>query len=139
MKVYISLFSFLLLFFGLKAQSWEIIESSNEYKIEKQHIVCNSNQGFEYDYVVLRFTNLTSENVSLSFNFEEWYNGECRTCQNGDLGTLRTLNLAPNEVKEGNCSSRDFLKIFHHSITIHPNAFVGELTDLKINRIVLKK
>lgn len=140
MKGYISLFSFLFLFFGAKAQNWETISSSDEYKIEKQHIICKSNQGFEYDYLVLRFTNLTNENVSLSFSYEEWYNDVCTTCASGgDEGRMRTLDLAPNQVLEGDCNSKGFMKIFHHSITVHPNAFVGKLTDLRINKIVLSK
>ncbi|MCB0410267.1 MAG: hypothetical protein KDD29_08610, partial [Flavobacteriales bacterium] len=107
MKNYISLLGFLLLSFALKAQTWEIIASDEDYKIEKQHIVCRSNQGFEYDYIVLRFTNLTSQNVSLSFNFEEWYNDVCKSCQEGtDESRIRSVQLAPNEVLEGDCNSR---------------------------------
>lgn len=120
----------------LMAQAWEIIEETTQYKIEKMHIICKSSQGFDYDYVVLRFSNLTNQEIELSFNFETWNENGCSNCNNPDLGTFRKINLLPLQVIEGNCDyKKDYLSVFHHSLTDHPNAFKSKLVEIKIQKV----
>jgi hypothetical protein len=139
MKYFFVTVLLLFAFFVSEAQTWELVSGGSDYKIEKAHIVCNSNQGFEYDYIVLRFTNLSTETISLVYNYEEWYNDVCSSCDDQDLGSKRTLQLGAGQVMEGNCSSNSYLKIFDHSITVHPNAFVGRLSNLVISNVEVKR
>lgn len=131
---------FLLVSNFILAQAWEPIEETPQYKIEKMHLVCNSNQGYEYDYVVLKFTNLDTKAIELSFNMEKWYGDVCSGCGNeSDHGNMQLIQIPALSSLEGSCSSsEDYLKIFHHSVTVHPNAYKTKLTELVINKVQVK-
>jgi hypothetical protein len=134
-------FTFLIInvFAGAYAQNWEVVAESNDFKIEKSHAVCSSTQGFDYDYTVLRYANLTNESIDLVFNFEVWYDDFCNTCGNADHGSMRLVSLPVNSVLEGTCSSSDdYLKIFDHSLTINERAWKSKLTNIVLNKIAIK-
>lgn len=124
---------------GLYAQNWEIVAETNEYKIERGTVVCPSTQGFEYEYVVMKYTNLTNADINLSFNFEVWYDDFCNTCGESDHGSMRLVTIPANSSVEGSCStSGDYLKTFDHSITIHERAWKSKLTEIVVNKIEIK-
>lgn len=137
------IFTLMFLIFSstLFAQNWDVIAEDVNYKIEQSKIVCKSTQGFDYEFTVLKFSNLTNDELSLSFNFERWYNGDyCHGCYDGDHNTIRELILPANASIEGTCnSSEDYLKIFDHSLTNDSKAWKSKLSDLVINKIEFTK
>ena len=46
---------FVLLSSSLVAQNWEVLAEDVDYRIEKSHIICNSTQGYDYDFILLNF------------------------------------------------------------------------------------
>jgi hypothetical protein len=135
------IFTFLLFLLStsLYAQNWNVEAATNEYKIEKGSIVCQSTQGYDYEYALMRYTNLTSEAIDLSFNFEVWYDDFCNTCGNADHGSMRLISIPANGVVEGACAtSEDYLKTFAHSITINERAWKSKLTKIVFNKIAIK-
>ena len=128
---------FVLLSSSLVAQNWEVLAEDVDYRIEKTHIICNSTQGYDYDYTLLNFENLSNQALELSFNMERWYNADyCHGCADGDHNTIRTLIIPANSSITGTCSSsEDYLKIFDHSNTNAPTAWKSKLTALVINKI----
>lgn len=132
-------FLLIILSAGLYAQNWETVAETNEYKIEKGAVVCSSSQGFDYEFVVMRYSNLTNDVIDLSFNFEVWYDDFCNTCGESDHGSMRLVTIPANSVVEGSCStSGDYLKTFDHSLTINERAWKSKLTDIVVNKISIR-
>ena len=122
------------------SQNWKSIKEDDSYKIEKQHVICKSNQGFDYEYVLLKYTNKTNQKIDLSYNLEVWYETVCEGCEDPDAKGLKTISIPAKSSIIGSCDSRSTdLKIFDHSITIHPNAFKSTLTEIKFVEVVVNK
>lgn len=132
---------FLFLSSSLAAQNWEVLAEGVDYRIEESHVICVTTQGYDYDYMILKYTNLSNEEINLSFNFERWYNQEyCQGCVDGDQNTLRLITLPANSSIEGSCASvDDYLKIFDHAVTVNSNVWASKLTDVVINKIETTK
>jgi hypothetical protein len=130
-------FLFLLISSGLLAQDWEVVAEDIDYKIEEGHIICKSTQGFDYDYRVLKYTNLANQELELAFNFERWYNEDfCEACGEGDHNTMRSITIPANSSIEGSCgSSADYLKIFDHTETRDTKAWASKLTKVVVNKL----
>lgn len=120
------------------AQDWVVIEDNSEFTVEKSSIICKSSQGWDYEYVVTKFTNHTNEDITISFVFEKWYGDFCSGCsEDSDLGTTRTVTIPANSVIQGDCDSpHNYLKTFHHSVTVNDKTPQGKLTKIVINKIV---
>lgn len=131
--------TFLIVILGLQlsAQKYETVIEDADYLIEKTDLVCKSNQGYEYVYVILKFTNKTSENLTLDFDYTYYYSGVCQNCEHTDHGTRRTISIPANSSVEGSClrTSDDFLRTLSYSLTEHPNAFKEQLTQLLIEKV----
>lgn len=125
------------------SQQWEVLNESDSYIIEQQHIVCKSSQGFDYDYVVIKYTNLTNSEIDLAFDMEVWYGDVCSSCNDADNEKhgLSLITIPANSSVQGDCnSSNKKMKVFDHSITRHPNAYKGELSKVVYSNLqVLNK
>ncbi len=131
--------TFLMVILGLQlsAQKYETIVEDTDYKIEKTEMVCKSGQGYEYVYEMTKFSNLTSDEITLDFDYTYYYSDVCQNCENTDHGTHRTLVLPANSVIEGSCERTplDYLRTLSYSKTEHPNAFKEQLTKLVIEKV----
>ncbi|MCB0537298.1 MAG: hypothetical protein KDE33_07185 [Bacteroidetes bacterium] len=139
MKLKITLlFSFFLLISVAFSQTnnsddWVNIEDNKNYTITYKHSVCKSNQGFDYDYILLKFENKTSETLALEYTLALDY-GNANTEKKKDT-KFYSVSIPANSSIEGTCEEfyRKNLCIFDHSITKHQNAFVGKLVDFSVN------
>lgn len=139
MKLKITLlFSSFLLFFVAFSQTnngsddWVNMEDTKNYTIAYKHSVCKSNQGFDYDYILLKFENKTTESLVLEYILNLDYGNE-NTEQKKDT-KFYSVSIPANSAIEGTCEEfyRKNLCIFDHSITKHQNAFVGKLVDFSV-------
>ena len=97
-------------------QEWTIYKEVNGLQIYSKDLNCNDDQnGIHNQFVCFQFINTTSETMSISWQFELWYNNNCITCgKPANNETSYKINLAPDEMVEGDCSnsSSSGLKIF---------------------------
>lgn len=117
--------------------TWERIYFENNIMVETTTIECNpNNRMVPYSYVVLRYTNTSSELVTFNFELDLWYNGvlqEKVAKDSGDFPILKSLTLQPNETIEGNCKSEmDYLRVFGNNN--YPE-MPSRLTKLEIKEI----
>lgn len=92
---------------------WSEYFQNEQVKIEINAEACNNEQAGTYkNYVFLRITNKTSENIEVSFTKELWYDGVCSNCNGGDEAKTNII-LKANETVQGTCdASTKELKMF---------------------------
>ena len=69
-------------------------------EVKKSDCVFESN-GIKQQWLLFRYSNKTSENKEISFNYDLYYDDVCKTC-NSDEYEIQ-FDLGPNEVLEGKC------------------------------------
>lgn len=82
--------------------SWQTYIETSKIKIEYIKVDCDPNSGMDFRGIMFRFTNLTENELNLNWHIELFYDGTCRTCGYDEYD--RSLSLAPNEMKEGDCN-----------------------------------
>ena len=87
---------------NIDASSWATYVETADFKIEYIKVDCDPNSGMDFEGIILRFKNLTSNEITLDWHWDLVYDVTCRTCGYDEYD--RTLTLAPNEVKEGDCN-----------------------------------
>ncbi|MCR9173069.1 MAG: hypothetical protein NXI10_11280 [bacterium] len=87
---------------NIDASDWSIYVESTQLKVEYVKVDCDPNSGMDFEGIMLRFTNLTNNEINLDWHLDLHYDGTCRTCGADEYD--RTLTLAPNEIKEGDCN-----------------------------------
>ena len=89
---------------NIDASTWQTYVETPDFKIEYRKVDCDPNSGMDFRGIMLRFTNLTTNALSLNWHLDLEYDGSCRTC--GIAEYDRSLTLAPNEVREGDCNTK---------------------------------
>lgn len=87
---------------NIDASNWSTYVETSQIKIEYIKVNCDPNSGMDFEGILLRFTNLTGSEVNLDWHWDLYYDATCRTCGIDEYD--RTLTLAPNEIKEGDCN-----------------------------------
>lgn len=88
---------------------WQVYFENSELKIEYALHDCDATSGYDFQAVFLRYTNLTSETLELSWHLDLYYDGNCRTCGYGEYD--RTMSLSPGEELQGTCANNTNLKL----------------------------
>lgn len=79
---YMTFFSFFLIVVKSNAQSsWTLHQDLDKIKIEKKISQCTyEGSDVTLEYIFLKMTNKTSNEVRVSFHLDSYFNGQCRTC-----------------------------------------------------------
>ena len=86
---------------NIDVASWAIYVETSDVRIEYVKVDCDPSLGMDFEGILLRFTNLTSNEIQLNWHLDLYYDATCRTCGFDEYD--RSLTLAPNQVKEGDC------------------------------------
>ena len=87
---------------------WTHYASYSGVNVEYKYQAINSGASKNKVLVLLRFTNTTSDNQSLSWSTKEYRDGNCYNCANIDSHEYaHDVSLAPNEVIEANIQNLD--------------------------------
>jgi hypothetical protein len=113
--------------FAQNNEQWITYLDQDNLSIEYKYEDCKMEAGPEMNYVFLKFTNKTTENVSVIWDTEIYYNNICKTCGYDEHHFV--LNLTPKESLAGHCSSSspDELEIF--------SSFTNEAFKTKENSV----
>ncbi|MGB1314950.1 MAG: hypothetical protein ACPG4Y_02965 [Chitinophagales bacterium] len=117
----------------------EVIYQDDKIKVEMSKQDCNyNNNAISHTYGIIKYTNLTNNELELNFELELWYNNVKQDATQGDLVNeelSNTIHLGPNEIIEGSCNTKEsFLRVLaKHN---HPRMDI-KLTDINfvINKI----
>jgi hypothetical protein len=93
--------------------NWTTYYSDNDVKIEYQYTNCEYSDRFNQEFVILKITNLTNNNLSISWVNESWYDNKCINCsENRTDEALNEIFVPANQVVIGDCDIQDNLRIF---------------------------
>ena len=93
--------------------NWTKYYSDNDVKIEYQYMNCEYPDRFNQEFVILKMTNLTNKNFSISWVNESWYDKKCINCSENRTDEASNKVLIPaNQVLVGDCDMQDNLRIF---------------------------
>lgn len=116
----------------LVSNNWKLIQEEQNLKIEVRFEHCETVKVKNQVLTLFRFTNTSNEVRTFTWQSEVWRNGVCTNCNKLDnLEYLKTINLAPGESIEGDCSSKEnkALYIFSHFVVLHPGMNEQSLTN----------
>jgi len=93
--------------------NWTTYYSDNDVKIEYQYTNCEYSDRFNQEFVILKMTNLTNNNLSISWVNESWYDKKCINCSENRTDEASNKVLIPaNQLVAGDCDIQDNLRIF---------------------------
>ena len=93
--------------------NWTTYYSDNDVKIEYQYTNCEYSDRFNQEFVILKMTNLTNHNLSISWDNESWYDKKCINCSENKTDEASNKVFIPaNQQVRGDCDIQDNLRIF---------------------------
>ncbi len=120
----------------IQPTEWTEYFSNNDFSIDYKFVNCDPEMGYDQESVFIKFTNKTTNHLSVQWHMILHYNAECKTCNYEDEYTF-TIELAPNAEKTADCSvytDNSQLKLF--SRFIDENYTRGEaLTGFSFEKI----
>ena len=98
--------------------NWTTYYSDNDVKIEYQYTNCEYSDRFNQEFVILKMTNLTNNNLSISWVNESWYDKKCINCNDDKDGeSFNEVLINSNQVVVG-----DRLSIYNLIFTVFNNS-----------------
>lgn len=114
---------------------WQEVFSNDQVIIKYKYQYCNEpSKGINNEYVYFQFTNLTTENLEISFSKELWYNTKCITCNNESQEYNFTVKLNPGEYIEGKCGETNDRALYIFS-KMADGLSKSELTSFNLKNI----
>ncbi len=93
--------------------NWTTYYSDSEIKIEYQYTNCEYPERFNQEFVILKITNLTNNDINVSWYNESWYDKKCINCSDEKSDEdFNKVYLKANEEVLGNCIDQNSLRIF---------------------------
>jgi len=86
----------------LTVLNWTTLMVQNQLSIDYIATECDPGIGYKKENIHLRFTNLSTETIQITWHAILEYSGECKTCDYPEEYSYE-LVLKPNEVLEGDC------------------------------------
>ncbi len=93
--------------------NWVTYVSTSDFIIEYRFDNCDPSQGFDFEGVIFKITNLTTQKIAFSWHKLLYYAGSCRTCDYPEEYSF-TISVEANSSVEGDCdpNSGYNLKLF---------------------------
>lgn len=110
---------------------------NQEVKLELKRTDCQLNSGLDKQYFLVRITNKTQNDVSVNWEMDLFYNGDCKTCGIGEYQWQ--IDLAPQGVAEGDCAngSENKLRMFSKFIDANYSSN-DELTGFQFKNLTVE-
>ena len=115
---------------------WVTYLDNQECRIEYKRTDCNENSGLDQQYIFLRFTNKTQNQLNLNWEMDLFYNGGCKTCSVDEYQWQYILE--PSESVEGECAigAENKLRLFSKFIDANYSNN-SELTGFKFSNLYI--
>ena len=122
---------------NISSFDWTTYAENSEVKVEVKRTDCYVNSGLDKQYFLIRFTNKTHNDVSISWNMELFYNNDCKTCGIGEY--LWQIDIAPNGTAVGDCQVGSLNKLRMFSKFIDANySSNDELTGFQFKNLTVQ-
>lgn len=115
-----------------KPADWISYMDQEDFKIEYRFSDCDPSSGLDNESVLFKFTNKTQGTLVLSWHLNLSYDEVCRTCDYPEEYGYE-MNLEPNQILEGDCTTEGNYRLKVFSRFIDPVYSKGaQLTDFKL-------
>lgn len=121
-----------------KPTKWSTYIDLQNLKVEYKFVNCDPSMGFDQELLILRFTNKSDEGLAVSWHAQQYYGGNCKTCDSPDEYGF-SINLAPDDTQEGSCeleSARELI-IFSKFTDINYHGDATPLTSFQLNALIV--
>jgi hypothetical protein len=116
------------------SDDWELLEENDNIIIYAKYSDCSQpEQGFNFEYLLFKIVNKTSNPVHVLWDFDYSYNHRPRHDESDDE-VMISVTIDPNEKVETSCSSTENkrMRLF---VRDKNNPGMRELTDFSINNL----
>jgi len=121
----------------LNTFEWTTYAEDEEVKVEIKRSDCYVNSGLDKQYFLIRITNKTASEATVSWEMELFYNDDCKTCGVGEY--LWQIDLEPNGTAVGDCEVGSLNKLRMFSKFIDANySSDDELTGFQFRNLTLE-
>ncbi|MDG1331459.1 MAG: hypothetical protein P8P74_03970 [Crocinitomicaceae bacterium] len=121
----------------LNSFDWTTYAENSELKVEVKRTDCYVNSGLDKQYFLIRLTNRTHSDVTISWNMDLFYNNDCKTCGIGEY--LWQIDLTPNAAIVGDCQVGSLNKLRMFSKFIDANySSNDELTGFHFKNLTIQ-
>lgn len=115
-------------------ESWAVYANTPQFRIEYKKASCDPSVGFDFESVVMRFSNLTPNDLYLAWHIDLSYDGACKTCGYDEYE--RFLTIPANQVIEISCQEQEHqeLRLFSRFIDTQYSGR-SELTAFRLSSL----
>jgi len=117
---------------------WETHFINDTIKIEYSFMICEFSSTASQELIVFRFTNLTDNNIKLSYSTKLWNKENMINTEHNHVETRKHIELFPNEIKESDCDTTNkdytiFSSFIHNETKVEYKTLIKfELTNINI-------
>ena len=113
---------------GENPEEWLTYFENDTVKIEFTYQNCEYTEQFNSEFVIFKISNLTNTLLTLEWNAQLWYDGNCINCETDNYETRKQITIGATSDSEGKCNINSSLRIF--------SKFTEKLEDMPgINKI----
>lgn len=121
----------------INSSGWITYAENQDVKVELKRTDCYLNSGLDKQYFLIKITNKTQNDLSVNWEMELFYNGDCKTCGIGEY--LWKIDLGPQGVAEGICDNGSENKLRMFSKFIDANySNDAELTGFQFRNLTVE-
>jgi len=108
---------------------WETYFENDTVKIEYTYQNCEYLEQFNSEFVILRITNNTTQDITIEWQEQLWLDDNCINCELYNPEFRKEIKISANHTTSGDCKISNNLRIF--------SKFTEKLEDMPgVNRIV---
>ena len=97
---------------GSNPTEWEIYFENDTIKIEYTYQNCEYTEQFNSEYVVLKITNTTNQNITVEWQEQLWLDDNCINCELDSPEFRKEIKINANHTASGDCKTSNNLRIF---------------------------
>ena len=90
---------------GANPTEWEIYFENDTAKIEFTYQNCDFSSTAQQELIIFKFTNLSSQTISLNYKADIWHDNVCTNCEQESKESRYTIQILGNEVITTNCNN----------------------------------
>ena len=141
-KTSITIISFLsVLLVNAQSEDWSLYADDGGVQVYFKKVQCNPEMGFDNESIMLKLVNSSGLNRTIEWDRWLWYNGNCKTCDEADLGDHKTIQLLPGQQLQGGCSvhsNQDLSLFVRFADTQYKNPNPQVLTKFELGNLLVR-
>tara|TARA_B110000003_G_C16548446_1_gene495621 strand:- start:213 stop:659 length:447 start_codon:yes stop_codon:yes gene_type:complete len=98
--------------FGAKPYEWQTYMQNDSIMIEYVYQNCEYLEQFNSEYVLLKITNITNQDIIVKWEENLWIENKCINCETISSENRKQAKILAKSAKIGECNKNNSLRIF---------------------------